>query len=73
MSTEELIELLAVKENTLRATLREQSALLDTIHRELVTHLDLNSEMLADSNTNRIARIKAALVPFNIDTSTWTG
>ncbi len=73
MSTEELIELLAVKENTLRAILREQSALLDTIRKELITHLDFNSEMLATSNTSRVARIKTALVPFNIDTSTWAG
>ena len=73
MSTEELIELLTARENTLITTLREQSALLDTIRRELVTHLDFKSEMLEVSNTSRVDRIKAALVPFSIDTSTWTG
>jgi len=73
MSTEELIALLDAKESVLRTTLRTQSADLDIIRKELHIHNELSTDMRAAANTDRIARIKAAIIPFSIDTSTWTG
>ncbi len=73
MSTEELIELVDQEENNLRSILRGQSATLDAIRKELHVHTEFNADMRADANTDRIARVKDALVPFGIDTSTWTG
>ncbi len=73
MSTEELIEELRLEEARLREVLRGQTATIDAVRTELLTHKDYSTEMLAASNTSRIARIKSALAPFAIDTSTWTG
>ena len=73
MSTEELIEQLNLAEGVLRETLRGQVAALGAIRSELQVHRDLGTEMTTASQTARIDRVKAALTPFGVDTSTWTG